>query len=180
MTQKKIAVVYFSKNGSTQRYAQWIARSCKADLFSYTEADIDQLAQYDTVVYGGCVYSGAIQGIRFIKDNRDLLTGVRLAVFAVGLTQPGDDAAFEEVLNRNFTPEEREGITFFHFPGAIDYKKLSFIQRGMMRMLKKAIQKRPAGNRSQMEQYILDSYGGRVDFTNFAYVKPLADLACGE
>ena len=101
-------------------------------------------------------------------------------MFAVGLTQPGDDAAFEEVLNRNFTPEEREGITFFHFPGAIDYKKLSFIQRGMMRMLKKAIQKRPAGNRSQMEQYILDSYGGRVDFTNFAYVKPLADWACGE
>ena len=50
----------------------------------------------------------------------------------------------------------------------------------MMRMLKKAIQKRPAGNRSQMEQYILDSYGGRVDFTNFAYVKPLADWACGE
>ena len=175
---QKIAVVYFSKNGSTQRYAEWIARSCKADLFPYAEADIDRLAEYDTVIYGGCVYSGVIQGIRFIKDNRDLLANTRLAVFAVGLTQPGDDAAFEEVLNRNFTPEERTGLTFFHFPGALDYKKLSFFQRGMMRMLKKSIQKRPAESRSQMEQYILDSYGGRVDFTSFTYVKPLVDWAC--
>lgn len=175
---QKIAVVYFSKNGSTQRYAEWIARSCKADLFPYAGADIDRLAEYDTVIYGSCVYSGVIQGIRFIKDNRDLLANTRLAVFAVGLTQPGDDTAFEEVLNRNFTPEERTGLTFFHFPGALDYKKLSFFQRGMMRMLKKSIQKRPAESRSQMEQYILDSYGGRVDFTSFTYVKPLVDWAC--
>ena len=39
-----------------------------------------------------------------------------------------DDAAFAQVLDRNFTEEERRGIRFFHFPGALDYKKMNFLQ----------------------------------------------------
>ena len=178
MEDKKTAVVYFSKTGSTQRYAEWIAKDCGGDLIPYGEADIVHLAEYKTVIYGGCVYSGVIQGVTLIKNNRDLLRHTRLAVFAVGLTQPGDSVAFQEVLDRTFRQEEQEGMAFFHFPGAIDYKRLSFFQRCLMRVLKKSIQKKPTEMRSQMEQYILDSFGGRVDFTNYAYVKPLVQWAC--
>ena len=173
MEQRRTAVVYATRNGSTKRYAEWIARDCGAYLIPVEEAVIDRLALYETLVYGGCVYSGAIQGISFIKNNRDLLERVRLVVFTVGLTQPGDEAAFAQVLDRNFTEEERRGIRFFHFPGALDYKKMNFLQRGMMRLLKKSIQKKPPEDRSQIEGYILESYGGKVDFTNAAYIKPL-------
>ena len=173
MEQRKTAVVYASRNGSTKQYAEWIARDCGADLIPLEEAVIDRLALYDTLIYGGCVYSGIIQGISFVKNNRDLLKRMRLVVFTVGLTQPGDEAAFAQVLDRNFTEEERRDIRFFHFPGALDYKKMSFLQRGMMRLLKKSIQKKPPEGRSQIEGYILESYGGKVDFTNPAYVKPL-------
>lgn len=180
MEYRKTAVVYVSRNGSTKRYAEWIARSCGADLIPLEEAVIDKLTLYETLVYGGCVYSGVIQGISFIKNNRALLDRVRLVVFTVGLTQPGDEAAFAQVLDRNFTEEERRGIQFFHFPGALDYKKMSFLQRGMMRLLKKAIQKKSPEDRSQIEGYILDSYGGKVDFTNAAYVKPLVKYVCSD
>lgn len=173
MGQRKIAVVYVSRNGSTKRYAEWIARDCGADLIPLEEAVIDRMALYETLVYGGCVYSGVIQGISFIKNNRDLLERVRLVVFTVGLTQPGDETAFAQVLDRNFTEEERRGIRFFHFPGALDYKKMNFLQSGMMRLLKKSIQKKLPEDRSQIEGYILESYGGKVDFTNAAYVKSL-------
>lgn len=175
MREKKTAVVYVTKNGSTKRYAEWVARSCNADLFVLDEAVIDDLAGYDTLIYGAPVYAGNIAGIPFIKGNRDLLKNVQLVVFAVGLTQPGDDAAFEEVIKRNFTGEEQEGIRFFHFPGALDHKKMNFMQKGMMRVLKRAIMKKPKETRTQMEEYILESFGGKVDFTNFAYIKPLVD-----
>ena len=112
MEQRKTAVVYATRNGSTKRYAEWIARDCGADLIPLEEAVVDRLTLYETLVYGGCVYSGAIQGISFIKNNRDLLERVRLVVFTVGLTQPGDEAAFAQVLDRNFTEEERRGIRF--------------------------------------------------------------------
>lgn len=178
MEQRKTAVVYATRNGSTKRYAEWIARSCGADLIPLEEAVIDRLALYQTLVYGGCVYSGAIQGISFIKNNRDLLKHVHLVVFTVGLTQPGDEAAFAQVLERNFTEEERKGIRFFHFPGALDYQKMGFLQKGMMRILKKSIQKKPSEARSRIETDILKSYGGRVDFSNAAYVKPLVEYVC--
>lgn len=173
MSQKKIAVVYATKNGSTKRYAEWIAKDCGARLIALEHADIDELATYDTLIYGGYVYMGNIQGIAFIKNNRDLLEKVQLVVYTVGLTQPGDEVAFMEVLDRNFTAEERKGIRFFHFPGALDYKKMGFMQKNMMRILKKSIQKKPAEARSQMEAYILESFGGRIDFTNYAYIKEL-------
>lgn len=185
MKEKKTAVVYATKNGSTKRYAEWIARDCGAKLIALEEAVIDELTEYDTLVYGGAVYAGNIMGISFIKDNRDLLKNVRLVVYAVGLTQPGDEVAFAQVIDRNFTEEERKGIRFFHFPGELDYKKMNFAQKSIMRVLKRSIQKKPENARSQMEAHILDTYGGRVDFTNYAYVKELvkfvgSDCKAGE
>ena len=175
MSDKKTLVVYATLNGSTEQYAQWIAKDCNADLVRAGEAKIEDLARYDTVIYGGCVYKGAIRGIDFIRKNRDKLAGKKLAVFAVGLTHPADDAGFEQVLARNFTPAQREGIAFFHFPGALDYAKMTFSQKFTMKLLVKSILKRPAAQRGEIEQDLVKSYGTGVDFTAYSYIKPLTD-----
>ena len=173
MDGNKTVVVYATKYGSTKRYAEWIAKDCRATLVANEEADIDELAKYDTVILGGGVYAGNMMGITLIKNNRELLKHCRLVMFAVGLTQPGDETAFAQLLDRNFTQEERQGIRFFHFPGALDYKKMNFVQKSMMRILKKSIQKKPKEARSQIEGYILESYGGKVDFVHYNYIKDL-------
>ena len=177
MKQNQIAVVYATKYGSTQRYAEWVAEELHADLVAFAEAEIDKLCTYDTVIFGSCVYAGRIQGINFLKENRDALGETQLLIFTVGLTQPGDEAAYQQVLDKNFTPEEREGLRFFHFPGALDYKKMNFMERHMMRILKGSIKKKPEAKRNQMEAYILETYGGKVDFTNRAYIDPLVRAA---
>lgn len=168
-------MIYSGKHGTTQRYAQWIAQACDADLIPVEQAIVDDLVVYEKIVYGGAVYAGRIMGIQLIKQNRDLLKNADLAVYTVGLTQPGDEAAFEEVLVRNFTAEERRGIRFFHFPGALDYETMNGVERIMMRLLKKSIEKKRVGQRSQFEQYILESFGGKIDFTVHAYISPLVD-----
>ena len=177
MSQQKITVVYATKYGSTQRYAQWIAEELGAELVSFEKADINQLALCDTVIFGSCVYAGRIQGINFMKNNRDTLEHTRLLIFTVGLTQPGDEVAYQQVLDKNFTEEERKGLQFFHFPGALDYKKMNFMERHMMRILKGSIKKKPEEKRNQMEAYILETYGGKIDFTNRAYIEPLVKTA---
>ena len=171
--REKTVIVYSSRNGTTQRYAEWLAQDCPARLIPWREAVVDELAEYETVVFGGCVYNGLIEGISLIKNNRDTLRGCRLFVFTVGLTQPGDEAAFQQVLDRNFEPGELEGIRFHHFLGALDFRKMSLMQRMMMRLLKKSIQKKPEENRSVLESSILEAYGGQVDFTNRKYIKPM-------
>lgn len=178
---KKTVVVYTSRNGSTKRYAEWISKECSAELVPLDCADIDEVCQYETVVFGGCVYNGIIQGISFLKNNREILKCCRLFVFSVGLTQPGDEAAYAQVLERNFESGETKGIRFYHFLGTLDFKKMSLMQRMMMRVLKKSIQKKPKAARSQMEEYILEFYGGKIDFVNFTYIKPLVrDVLAGE
>lgn len=172
---EKTVIVYSSRNGSTQKYAEWLAQDCGARLIPWREAVVDELAEYGTVVFGGCVYNGLIEGISLIKNNRDTLRGCRLFVFTVGLTQPGDETAFQQVLDRNFEPGELEGIRFHHFLGALDFGKMSLMQRMMMRLLKKSIQRKPKESRSQLESYILEAYGGRVDFTSRSYIRPLTE-----
>lgn len=168
-------IVYSSRNGSTRRYAEWLAQDCAARLIPWREAVGDELAEYGTVVFGGCVYNGLIEGISLIKNNRDTLRGCRLFVFTVGLTQPGDEAAFQQVLERDFEPGELAGIRFHHFLGALDFKRMSLMQRMMMRLLKKSIQRKPKESRSMLESYVLEAYGGQVDFTNRSYIRPLVE-----
>lgn len=171
----KNAVVYLTKNGSTEKYATWIAEDCHAERIPYKEANADRLSTYDTVVYGGCVYGGMIEGISLIKNIRDAFRHTRLIVFTVGLTQPGDEKAHEQILARNFSGEERQRIRFYHFPGALDFVKMSLPQRLMMRILRKSILNKPKERRTQIEEYILQAYGGKIDFTDHRYVK---DIVC--
>lgn len=173
MGKKSTVVVYSTKNGSTERYAQWIAEDCGADLMRAGETKIEDLLNYETVIYGGCVYQGTLRGVDLIKKNLQKLREQKLVVFAVGLTHPADDAAFEQVLSQNFKPSQREGIQFFHFPGALDYAKMTFHQKYMMKLLVKNIRKRPVEQWSEIENSIVRSYGSGVDFTSRSYIKPL-------
>lgn len=175
MENGKTAVVYCGQYGSTQRYAEWIARRCGAVLIPFEQASIDDLKSFGTVIYGGAVYAGKIMGIPFIKSNLDFFRKIRLVVYTVGLTQPGDEEAFAQVLDRNFTPEERAGIRFFHFPGALDYSRMNGVQRLMMRVLKKSIEKKGKEQRSRFEESIVQSFGGKVDFTDPSYIDPLVN-----
>ena len=52
---------------------------------------------------------------------------------------------------------------------------MSLMQRMMMRLLKKSIQKKPKEARSQLEGYVLKAYGGAVDFTNRDYIGPMVE-----
>lgn len=178
MENGKTAVVYCGQYGSTRRYAEWIAKRCSGVLLPLEQVSIDDLKIFKTVIYGGAVYAGKIMGISFIKGNLDFFRKIRLVIYTVGLTQPGDEAAFAQVLDRNFTPEERAGIRFFHFPGALDYSKMNGVQRLMMRVLKKSIEKKSKASHSQFEESIVQSFGGKVDFTDESYIDPLVAYIC--
>ena len=63
----KVVVIYKSKYGSAQRYAQWIADEVKADLFERSKITLNDILKYDTIVYGGSLCAAGILGISLIK-----------------------------------------------------------------------------------------------------------------
>jgi menaquinone-dependent protoporphyrinogen IX oxidase len=119
----KVAVVYKSKYGSTEKYASWIAEDSKADLFKCSETKIDKLKEYDTIVYCGGLYAGGILGFSLIKKNYSKLSNKKIIVVAVGATLKKDNAA-NEVKNNNITPEMQNNIYFFLLRGGLNYKKM--------------------------------------------------------
>lgn len=165
-------VIYAGRHGTTERYARWIAEKTGADLYPVQQVTSKTLLRYDAIVYGGAVYGGTIEGIAFLKKHLDDLKEHPFFLFTVGLTMPGDDAAFSAMLERNLTAEQLKGIRLYHFLGAIRFKALAPGERLMMWMLKKTISKKPV--RSPIEQDIVDYYNGELDYSNETYIADLA------
>ena len=159
-------VVYSSKNGSTARYAQWIADEIGAPCLPWHEASRSSIDAYDTIVYGGGVYAGTINGLsRLVR----IAECAKVTVFATGTAAVTDDTV-RALQKRNLT---RRGITnrLFYFPGAFDFQALRGFDRFVMSMLRRVL--RSKKDRSSDEQKLLESYETPVDRVERGAIGPL-------
>lgn len=169
----KVAVIFKSEHGSTKKYAEWIANEVNADLFKYSEIKTEDLSKYDTIVFGGGLYASGINGISTITKNFQILKNKNVIIFTVGLASTDDKEIFKPILEKNFTEEMREKMKFFHLRGGIDYKRLNFIHKSMMAMLKKMVAKKKPEELTEEDKMMLDTYGDKVDFTDIKTIEPL-------
>ncbi|NLL82355.1 MAG: flavodoxin [Tissierellia bacterium] len=170
---KDTVVVYKSKYGSTKKYAQWIAEETKADLFEGSEIVASDLKEYATIIFGGGLYAGGIAGISTLTKNYELLKDKRIIVFTVGLSSTDKKEIFLPILEKSFSEEMQQRISFFHLRGGIDYKRLSIVHRVMMGMLKLVISRKDPSDLSEDDKGLLATYGKKVDFTDKSTIKPL-------
>ena len=69
----KVLVCYYSKYGSTKKYAEWIAKKKNGDLIEFGELNEQLLSQYNTIVLGTGIYAGGIRYKKFLSDSSCLL-----------------------------------------------------------------------------------------------------------
>lgn len=169
---KKVAVVYKSKYGSTEKYAKWIAEDVCADIFKAGEIKIDKLKEYDTIVYCGGLYAGGLLGFSFIKNNYHKISVKKLIVVAVGATLKKEDA-IAEVRSQNLTDEMRDNVQFFLLRGGLNYKKMNAIDRLLMFLLIKSTKSKKPEELSDDAKGMLATYGKVVDFTNKNTIAPI-------
>ncbi len=167
---KKITVIYKSVYGTTKRYAEWIAEELKAPLFEAASVKPAQLMDYDVVVYGGGLYAGGIIGAKLVSKN----PCKSLVVFTVGLATP-EITDYSAILNKNFTSEFLARTKIFHLHGGMDYGKLGLAHKAMMALKKKESEKMPLNERTSDDRALLETYGGKVDFTGRGNIQPLVD-----
>jgi hypothetical protein len=170
MVLNKVAVIYKSKYGSTKQYAEWIAEELGAPLFDASGIKPKQLMDYDVIVYGGGLYASGIAGVKLVTEN----PCKSLVVFTVGLADPAI-TDYSPILSEIFTPELLKKTKLFHLRGGIDYKKLGFVHKGLMAMMKKHIEKKPESERTSDDHGVLDTYGSNVDFTDKSAISPLVN-----
>lgn len=173
-------MIYKSKYGSTEKYAQWIAEESKADLFEHSEVNIEKLKEYSTIVYGGGIYASSISGVSIITKNYESTKDKNIIVFTVGLASTDRKEVFIPIIEKNFSKLMRDNIEFFHFRGGIDYKGLSFVHKAMMGMLKFIISRKDSKELTKDDKELLTTYGGKVDFSDKNTIMPLVNFIKGE
>jgi len=140
---KKVLIAYASKYGSTGGVAEAIGKElCKKDVTADVTlaGNASDVASYQGVVIGGAVYRGKwmAEAADFVKKNRDILSRVPVAYFLVGMTmsQPTEEnrmrtLSYIEPVLKTF-PEIRP-VAIGLFAGALDYGKLSWVEKTIMK-----------------------------------------------
>lgn len=159
---KKTAVIYKSKYGSTKRYAGWIALRLDADLYEVRDIRVRDLDDYDTIIYGGGLYIGKINGIKFLIDNYEKIKNKKIIVFAVGMESNNIDIN-KKTLDMNFDEDMINNINLFNFIGAFDYSKLNLIDKVLMKGLKSRISKKNITDMTDEDKIVLEGFDKLID-----------------
>lgn len=166
----KKAVVYKSKYGATRQYAEWIAKELNCPVFEQSKITPEELKSCEVVVYGGGLYAGMINGIKWAKkyDNKKLI------IFAVGLTTP--ETINLETLSKPLPLHAK----LFYFRGKQDSGELSLPHKLGMKILKSMLSKKSPEKLSAEEKGILEALNGDADFIDKSAIQPLIEYVRSE
>ena len=156
-------VIYKSKTGFTKRYAEFITEDLDAEIYELHEIKIEDIDKYDTIIYGGGLYAGCINGIDFINKNIDILKKHKVIVFATGLCSGSDDE-INNMKNSNFNQEQIKDIDFFYLRGGFNFNNLSIVDKILMTLMKLKLKFKK--NLSNDEKGLLNAYEHPIDFVD--------------
>lgn len=154
-------VVYKSKTGFAKKYAEMIAQATGAQLMPLANVSSVVMDRFETIVFGGGLYAGSINGIKKAKALYAKSSAKRMIVFACGATPNAAKDAIEAVWNKNLTDTELSYMPHFYMQGGLAYDKMSPVDRAVMKMV--AVAKHSAGLKKSH------------DIMSDEYIKPLVD-----
>ena len=181
----KTLVLYYSKYGSTKKYAEWIVNELIGDICPIDDVKEDTLARYEVIIIGSSLYAGSIRGMDIIVKNYKAIEGRKLVLFTCGLADYSKSENINAITKRidAAIPENiRKNIKVFLLRGGIDYKRLSFIHKIMMAIMNKitvAKAKKEGDNASEETKEFIESYGKTLDFTDRNSIKGIVEYCKG-
>ena len=173
---QRTIVLYTSKYGAAETYAQWIAEAlgCRAvplDKFSKKE-----LQGYDTVIYGGGVQAGGIRGLeqftKWIKGDlklrqmakRGTISEAEAAeigafdrqyyIFAVGISLDSEGNRLQ-LRDINFDKDWLRDLPCFFLPGAFDPAKLAGVDKAIIKVATKMFLDKPEAQAAAEDAQVL-------------------------
>lgn len=164
-------ILYQSKYGATNKYANWLTEKTGYDCIETKKAKAAHLQNYDVIVLGGGVYASGIAGLSFLKKNISSIPSKKIAVFAVGAS-PYDEKAIMQIREMHFK-DELSSVPLFYCRGAWDEEKMGFVDRTLCKMLQKAVAKQNPDEYEPWQKALMCAVGQKCDWTDKKYLEPL-------
>ncbi len=175
---KKGIVLYRSKYGATEKYAHWLAEAANFACADVNRTKIDQLSQYDIVIFGGGIYASGISGLSFLRKHYDVLKNKTLAVFCVGAS-PYDEKTFAQICSHNLKDDLKD-IPCFYCRGGWNEEAMSWKDRTLCQLLQKMVAKKDPSAYEPWETALMAGAGKVCDWTDSKYLEPILDFVAGQ
>ncbi len=171
---EKTVVIYKSKNGSTEKYAGWIAEELNCDVVKAEDFSKGDFEKYDNIIYGGWVHAGGIVGFDLIKKNVRRLREKKVVIFAVGLNIMNSEARMQ-LRDINFSKRKVKGLTCYYCPGAYDPNSVKGLDAGIMKMMVNILEGKKDSEKTPDDEKLLDAVKNGADMVDRKYIEPITD-----
>ena len=175
----KTLVIYTSQTGFTKKYAGWISEELNADLYDLKDArkKADSFFEpYEAIIYAGWCMAGKVVKVNWFMDKAVCWKGKRLAIVAVGAS-PNDNPEVDEFLDNVMTEEQCQIMKVFYCQGGINYDKMNFSSRTLMKMFANTLRNNKKSSEKDKEkgEIISKSY----DISDRKFIEPVMDYIRG-
>ena len=133
-------ILYTSKTGNTKKYAEDIAQAVNGDVLPLKKYKWKDVGDYDSVVFGGWVMGGKIQGIDDFLSHYDEISDKNILVFSSGMGFVTSESR-DRLISGNVL--DIYHIRYYQLRGSFDYSKLHFPYNFMINTSLRALRKDP-------------------------------------
>ena len=173
---QRTIVLYTSKYGAAETYAQWIAEALGCQAVSLDKFSKKELQGYDTVIYGGGVQAGGVRGLeqftKWIKGDLKLRQMAKRGtiseaeaegsgafdrqyyIFAVGISLDSEENRLQ-LRDINFDKDWLRELPCFFLPGAFDPAKLTGVDKAIIKVATKMFQDKPEAQAAAEDMQVL-------------------------
>lgn len=144
-------IVYKGRYGATKQYAEWLAEELNIPAFSAEKAP-KEVSDYGYLIIGSSVYVGKLEIRNWLKKNIGCVGYSKIFFYQVSGTPIQETDKLESYLRSGIPKEMRKRIEVFFLPGKLDIKKLSWIDRFLLRTGAR-LSKGPAEKKEMLTDY---------------------------
>ena len=162
-------IIYGSHYGTTKQYAEELSKRTNIEAISYQS--VKEINNYDNIIYLGGLYAGGVLGLSKTIKKLNNISSKKIIIATVGLSDPTDEVNKNNIRNniKSQIPREIfEKVKIFHLRGGIDYSKLNFIHRNMMKLLYNAFKNLPEEKQTAEDRAMIETYNKKIDFIDFS------------
>ncbi|MCH5347712.1 MAG: flavodoxin [Oscillospiraceae bacterium] len=167
-------ILYQSKYGATKKYANWLSAETGFSCVETKKANVSEVANYDVIILGGGIYASGIAGLSFLKKNIDALNEKKIVVFCCGAS-PYEKEAFKEIVQHNMK-DKLAKIPCYYCRGAWDMNSMSFTDKTLCSMLRKAVAKKNPDEYEVWEKALMAAGDESCDWTDKSYLNPILEI----
>ena len=162
-------IIYGSHYGTTKQYAEELSKITNIEAISFE--NVKEINDYNNIIYLGGLYAGGVLGMSKTIKKINTISNKKIIIVTVGLSDPIDEVNKKNIrdnIKRQIPKEFFEKTKIFHLRGGIDYSRLNFVHKTMMKLLYNSVKNLPEEKQTSEDKAMIETYNKKVNFVDFS------------